>query len=173
MPLPSSLSVRAAPLWFETVITTGPAPTLFGDTVTSSLVITPVSSSVTGGRGLFSKSFPPPQPVRASATTRPTPAMRRIAGNLPKPDGTSTCDEPVDFPLDLSAHTLGNLLDEREVFSVLCSICIQRNGLKEPNLEFRRQIHCARREPCPRKCVVDREVDEPRQTLKRPHVREN
>src|SRR3954454_2287712 len=160
MPLPSSVSVRAAPLWFETVITTGPAPTLCGEIVTLSLVITPVSSSVTGGRGLFAKGFPPPQLVRASANTKQGGTGRRMAGRLTEPDGTSTCDEAVDLPLDLAPHTLSDLLNEREVLGVLGSICIQRNGLKEPNLEFRRQVHASGGRPRPRECVVYREIDE-------------
>src|SRR4051794_19006211 len=161
MPLPSSVSVRDAPLWFDTVISTGPAPTLRGEIVTFSLVITPVSSSVTGGRGLFAKSLPPPQLASASAMATQATTVRRMAGSLTEPNGTSTCDKTVDFPLNLAPYTLGNLLDEREVLSILCSICIQRNGLKEPNLEFRGQIHAAGCQAGPRKSVVDREVDEP------------
>src|SRR5437763_14532957 len=49
-------------------MTTGPAPTLLGEIVTFSLVITPVSCNGTAGRGLFAKSFPLPQPVSARAT---------------------------------------------------------------------------------------------------------
>ena len=41
------------------VMTTGPAPTLAGDTVTLSLWITPVSSIGTGARGSFLKSSSP------------------------------------------------------------------------------------------------------------------
>src|SRR4051812_13149316 len=172
MPLPSRISMRVFPLWFETVMTTGPAPTLFGEIVTFCCVITPVSSSVTGGRGLLAKSLPPPHPARAIAIATTTTAVR-INGNLPKPDGTSTCDEAVDLALDLAAHALGDRLHEREVVCVLGSIFIQRNGFKEPNLEFGRQIHCAGRQARPRKCVVDGEVDEPREALKRAHVRED
>src|SRR6476469_11189807 len=102
MPLPSRISVRALPLWFETVITTGPAPTLFGEIVTFCLVITPVSSSVTGGRGLLAKSFPPPQPARASAITRTATAVR-MPGRLTEPDRTSTRHQLVDFSLDLAS----------------------------------------------------------------------
>src|SRR5215212_7179455 len=173
MPLPSSVSVRACSLWFETVITTGPAPTLLGEIVTFCLVITPVSSSVTGGRGLLAKSSPPPQPARASANAKPATAVRRMRGRLTEPDGTSTCDELVDLALDLAPDPLGDRLHEREVICVFGSICIKRNGFEEPNLEFRRQIHCAGGGSGPRKCVVDREIDEPRQALQRPHVGEN
>src|SRR3954452_17031585 len=184
MPLPSSVSVRDWPLWFETVISTGPAPTFLGEIVTFSFVITPVSSSVTGGRGLLAKSFPPPQPASASATMAILTVTRRMRtvgrmtliprrGNLPKPDRSTTCDELIDFTLDLPADSLGNRLHEREVVGVLGAILIQRNGFKEANLEFRRQIHCAGREPGPRKRVIDGEVDEPRQALERAHVRED
>src|SRR3954471_3246195 len=99
MPLPSSVIVRDWPLWFEILISTGPAPTLRGEIVTFSLVITPVSSSVTAGRGLFSKAFPPPQPATASAVARTATAVR-MAGRLTEPDGSSTRHETVDLPLD-------------------------------------------------------------------------
>jgi hypothetical protein len=39
---PSSVSVCATCVWFDTAITTGPAPTRFGDTVTPEAVITPL-----------------------------------------------------------------------------------------------------------------------------------
>src|SRR5215216_7451453 len=119
MPLPSSVSVRDCPLWFETTISTGPAPTLRGEIVTFCLVITPVSSSVTGGRGLFSKSLPPPQPTRASANARPATAVRRMGGRLTEPDGSSTRHKAVDFALNLAAYPLRDLLHEREVLCVL------------------------------------------------------
>src|SRR3954453_3084480 len=123
MPLPSRTIVRERPLWLEILISTGPAPTLRGEIVTFAVVITPVNSSVTGGRGLFSKSFPLPQPARARAIAR-TAAAVRMAGRLTEPNGSPTRHEAVDFPLDLAPDTLRDLLDEREVFCVLCSICI-------------------------------------------------
>src|SRR6185437_610476 len=60
--------VRAV-VWFETRITTGPAPMRDGDTVTLLLVITPLSCTGTGGRGLSWKSLPPPQPTPTSPAT--------------------------------------------------------------------------------------------------------
>src|SRR4051794_25472151 len=132
MPLPSRTIVRILPLWFETLISTGPAPTLLGEIVTFWFVITPVSCSGTGGRGLFAKSLPPPQPARASAIARTTNAVR-MPGRLTEPDRRSTRDKAVDFLLDLAPDTLRDLLDEREVVCILRSICTQRNGFKEPN----------------------------------------
>src|SRR3954466_6829125 len=173
MPLPSSVSVRDCPVWFETVITTGPAPTLFGEIVTFCLVITPVSCSGTGGRGWFAKSSPPPHPASASVTAKAATAVRRMPRNLTEPNGRATCDESIDFALDLSSHPLGDLLDEREVFGVLGSICIKRNGFEEPNLEFRRQIHRTRGQSRPREGVVDREVDQACKPLQRPYMSEN
>jgi hypothetical protein len=40
------------------------------------------------------------------------------AGTLSKPDRFATCDQAVDFALDL-AYSLGDRLHEREVFGVL------------------------------------------------------
>src|SRR4051794_40241698 len=172
MPLPSSVSVRDWPLWFDTVMTTGPAPTRCGEIVTLCLVITPVSWSGTGGRGSFSKSLPPPQPARAIAIATTMIAVR-TAGNLPKPDGSAARHKLVDLALDLSTDPLRDRLNEREVLCVLGSIFIKKNGFEEPNLEFRRQIHCAGGEPSPREGVVDGEVDEAREALERPHMRED
>src|SRR4051812_31471191 len=122
MPWPSSVRVCDWLSWFDTVITTGPAPTLCGEIVTFCLVITPVSCSGTAGRGLFSKSLPPPHPTTAAAsaaTVRARSAFRLTLiprpGNLPKPDGCATRDDAVDFALDLAAHPLGDLLHEGEV----------------------------------------------------------
>src|SRR4051794_24397537 len=165
MPLPSSVSMRFCPDWFDTVITTGPAPTLFGEIVTFCLVITPVSCSGTGGRGLLAKSLPPPQPARASATVMPAATRRRMRGRLTEPDGSPPCDQTVHFALYLAADSLCDRLDQREVLCILGSIFIKRNGWEEPNLEFRRQIHSAGRDPGPREGVVDREVDEAREAL--------
>src|SRR4051794_12290200 len=154
-------------------MTTGPAPTLRGEIVTLFLVITPVSSSVTGGRGLLAKSSPPPQLASASAMAAQATAVRRMARRLNEPNGTSSFEEPIALALDLSTNTFCNPLNEREVFGVLGSICIKKNGFKDPNLEFGGQIHPARRKPGPRKRVVDREVDEPGQSLKRLDVGED
>src|SRR5438034_4961389 len=62
-------------------MTTGPAPTLLGEIVTFDFVMTPVSCSVTGGRGLLAKSLPPPQPANTSAARTAkagTLRMRRV-----------------------------------------------------------------------------------------------
>src|SRR3954468_18304858 len=96
-----------------------------------------------------------------------------MAGRLPEPNRSPACDEPVDFSLDLTTDLLGNRLHEREVFGVLWSICIQRNGFEEPNLEFCRQIHRTGGQPGPWEGVVDREVDQPREALERPYVSED
>ena len=69
-------------VWFETMITTGPAPTLFGETVTRLAVITPFSCRGTGGRARSLKSLPPPH------ATSPSPnRLERSAatGVLPLP----------------------------------------------------------------------------------------
>src|SRR3954453_6325593 len=148
MPFPSRVSVRDRPVWFDTVITTGPAPTLFGEIVTFCLVITPVSCNGTGGRGFLAKYRSPPHPVRATTARAEATAIRRMrtvcrmtsiprARTLSKPDGFATCDQAVDFALDLAPYSLGDRLHEREVFCVLGCIFIQRNGFEEPNLEFR------------------------------------
>ncbi len=69
------------------MISTGPAPTFAGATVTLSSRITPFSSTRTGGRGLFSKSS---SPQAASSTPHArnaaAPRATRIvtAANLPK-----------------------------------------------------------------------------------------
>src|SRR5690242_21000577 len=66
---PSRVSVCERSVWFETRITTGPAPMRDGDTETLLLVITPLSCTGTGGRGLSWKSLPPPQPTPTSPAT--------------------------------------------------------------------------------------------------------
>src|SRR5437016_3613748 len=83
MPSPSRVSVCALLAWFETVMTTGPAPTLFGGVVTRALVMTPVSCRGTGGRGLLAKSFPPPHPPSTMATAAATPVTR--VALIPRP----------------------------------------------------------------------------------------
>src|SRR4051794_10136263 len=161
-------------------MTTGPAPTLRGETVTDFCVITPVSCNGTGGRGLFLKSLPPPHPaiaVETAATVRTRSVCRLTliprAGNLSEPDGGAACDEPVDFALDLPAHPLGDVLHDREVFRVFGSIFREINGFKEPNLEFCGHIHGPGGESCPRKRVIDREIDQPGETLERADVGED
>src|SRR5436189_5977238 len=126
-------------------MTTGPAPTLFGEIVTFAFVITPVSWSGTGGRGSFLKPWPLPQPASASATRPEATVTRRMRivcrmtliprpGSVPlaEPDGSPARDQPIHLALDLAADPFGDRLDQSEVFSVLGSISIHRNGLKEP-----------------------------------------
>src|SRR4051812_41578997 len=69
--VPSSVSVWASFVWFDTVIRIGPAPTLFGDTVTFFSWITPVTRRAPGGRGRFLK---PSAPQRDGRTTTPPAA---------------------------------------------------------------------------------------------------
>src|SRR6476469_6648006 len=103
MPWPSRVSVRDWLVWLDTVMITGPAPTLLGEMVTRALVMTPVSCSVSGGRGLLAKSFPPPQPASAKITTSADAVTLRMRGNLTEPDRGPACDEAIDLALDLTA----------------------------------------------------------------------
>ena len=92
----SSVIVWGCSVWFDTVITTGPAPSLFGEIVTFSSVITPVSCTGVGGRGSFSKSSSP-QPANTSMAAHIAPIaparIRRVilvrsiprAGTLTEP----------------------------------------------------------------------------------------
>ena len=66
--------MRGRRVWFETVMTTGPAPTFEGETVTLSLWITPLSPIGTGGRGSFLKSSSPQPATRAAEIATP-PAL--------------------------------------------------------------------------------------------------
>src|SRR3954447_11978473 len=108
---PCSVTVWASFVWFESVISTGPAPTLFGDTVTLSGWMTPVNSSGTGGRGLFSKSSPPqPDTIVRSvpAARRATARNQRVfraaliprATTLTEPHRPPRGQEAVERPLD-------------------------------------------------------------------------
>src|SRR5918994_6040444 len=65
-------------VWFEIVISTGPAPTFDGDTVTSSSWITPVSATRTGARAWFSKSSSPQPPHERDVVG----VLRSVAGHV-------------------------------------------------------------------------------------------
>ena len=83
---PSSVTVWRASVWLAIVIEIGPAPTFAGETVTPSSWITPLSTTATGGRGLFSKLSSPQAPsstpnVRTTAAARATRSS--TAANLP------------------------------------------------------------------------------------------
>jgi hypothetical protein len=67
------VSVCASSVWFEIVMMIGPAPTSFGATVTLRSVITPVSSTGTGGRGFASWSSSP-HPASSSIAAMAAPS---------------------------------------------------------------------------------------------------
>jgi hypothetical protein len=68
----------AASVWFEIVISTGPAPSFDGDTETASFWITPVSASRIGARASFLKSSPPQPPSSATASAIPAQARNLV-----------------------------------------------------------------------------------------------
>jgi hypothetical protein len=69
--LPVSQIVCELWSWLDTTTTTSPVPISLGSTVTRPWVITAVSCTGSGGRGLFWKSSLR-QPVAASASSAPT-----------------------------------------------------------------------------------------------------
>src|SRR5204863_96296 len=130
---PSSVTVCARSVWFETVISIGPAPALPGEIVTLFGWITPVSCSGTGARVLLGKS-PPPQPTIVAAVA-PTArnATARILRVMPLPPSLAgeTLTEPhrsarrkqvVELRLYAASHFLADSLHERHVIRVVWAV---------------------------------------------------
>ena len=65
-------------VWFEIVISTGPAPSFDGETVTLSSWITPVSASRMGARASFLKSSSPHPAMMAAAIASPVQARTLV-----------------------------------------------------------------------------------------------
>src|ERR687898_2409093 len=162
-------------VWFEIVISTGPAPTFDGDTVTSSSWITPVSATRTGARAWFSKSSSPQPPKSAVAIARPAHAVALIPTdwNLTEPDRFTRQYQVLQLLLDPQPDALREPPHERDVVGVLGSVAGHVDRLEEADAELRREVHRRRRETEVREGMVDREVDEPGEPLEQRHVRED
>src|SRR5918999_3489829 len=165
----------ALSVWFEIVISTGPAPTFDGDTVPSSSWITPVSATRTGARGSFSKSSSPQPPRIAAAIASPAHAVALIptTGNLTEPDRFTRQYQVIQLLLDAEPDPLGEPSHERDVVGVLGAVAGHVDRLEEADAELRREVHRRGREAEVREGVVDREVDEPGEPLEQTNVCED
>src|SRR5688572_8900146 len=111
--------MRLLSVWFEIVISTGPAPTLAGETVTSSSWITPVSAMRTGERASFLKSSSPQAASAMALTSASPPAQARrlllTYGKLTEPDRFTRQYQVVQLLLDPQPDARGEPADERDV----------------------------------------------------------
>src|SRR5436309_7095965 len=161
---------------------TGPAPTRCGEICTPLSETTPVSCTGTGGRALFLKCEPPPQPATSTAPAsssetsrvRPLFILPTIPGrSLSEPNGLPLGDKTVHFPLDPLPHTFREPLNKLEILRVRRPVAVERDGLEKPDLELRGQVHHPCRGAEVGERVVHGEVDQPGESLQERDVRED